>query len=714
MIKMKKLISVIAALIIFASFASLAYAADLTRVYSVGNYPDDIVSNGEIYLSLKQVSTSSKDNSRILRSTDLENWESIDLPCYARDLYKNGNRFLVSAYVPNSGSSLDVDFYESIDGYNWSKLGSIYGKIGYVCNDTNDVGVCLFEDGKYKNMVTDDFVNYREGFMTGNSVINGKDTLRYYSNGHIVIRDYDTGTEYPLVFISVWEKDVSAYVKIYQANEFIIVFDLKDKKIYTSSDMYNWHTLPLEGNLSDSRIFTYNGSVYLCQPGWDSKSSESDNAYIIHKRLTPDGSSFENVDAFSFLDQYMIEPKISPAGYINRNMFDYEIIKDGKIYFRISHFKDYNGWIIADDENHGTYHKFSEYDFSDIKRVCFDLNFNHQSFPELGYIYMDMPTQPLMQMMMYHRSVYFKDCNGNLLFEKEMPGAVYDVEYKNGYYYCRYKEKEYPYNDVYAMSKDRENWDIIDVKAISGNASIMMNNNGAIGKITSGNSSVDVLYENNNYSDIFPNTLYNINENRDMIAGDKYLYKAQDKKLLFSTDGIYYTEFTSDNILPDKLTVFENDNYYIFSKANNDVVELTNSEQPYYYIIQKDKFREKLNVLQNGQTPYVIYNDTILAFEQPPVIENDRTLIPIRFLFEQMGATVDWNGDTQTATISQDNTAVSFSINDIEADVNGQTVSMDVPAQLINGKTMVPVRFLSEELGYDVDWDGENRIITIE
>ena len=128
--------------------------------------------------------------------------------------------------------------------------------------------------------------------------------------------------------------------------------------------------------------------------------------------------------------------------------------------------------------------------------------------------------------------------------------------------------------------------------------------------------------------------------------------------------------------------------------------------------ISLNELNKELDAMADA--PYVMYNDEILGFRQPPVIENDRTLIPIRFLFEQMGATVDWNGETQTATITQDNTAVAFSINDTEADVNGQTVSMDVPAKLINDKTMVPLRFLSEELGYTVNWDGERRIITIE
>lgn len=134
----------------------------------------------------------------------------------------------------------------------------------------------------------------------------------------------------------------------------------------------------------------------------------------------------------------------------------------------------------------------------------------------------------------------------------------------------------------------------------------------------------------------------------------------------------------------------------------------------YNILISTDKESFYAAMKELEAAPKVKYRDTYLAFEQPPVVQDDRTLIPIRFLFEQMGADVGWNQETQTATVSQNNTAIAFAINETDADINGQTVTMDVPAQLINGKTMVPVRFLSENLGYTVDWDGENRIITIE
>mgnify|MGYP000802146274 FL=1 len=100
-------------------------------------------------------------------------------------------------------------------------------------------------------------------------------------------------------------------------------------------------------------------------------------------------------------------------------------------------------------------------------------------------------------------------------------------------------------------------------------------------------------------------------------------------------------------------------------------------------------------------------------------MENDRTLVPMRFLFEQMGANVNWNEETQTATAtvpintntqmrtfsSEKEKSVTFSIDDTTATVNGETATMDVPARLVNDKTMVPLRFLSENLGYNVEWD---------
>ena len=109
----------------------------------------------------------------------------------------------------------------------------------------------------------------------------------------------------------------------------------------------------------------------------------------------------------------------------------------------------------------------------------------------------------------------------------------------------------------------------------------------------------------------------------------------------------------------------------------------------------------------------VKYNNKYLSFESNPTTENDRTLVPMRFLFEQMGAEVEWEEETQTAVVTKDEDIISFSIDNNNASVNGNIKTMDVPARLINDKTMIPVRFLSEELGCTVEWDEEAKMVII-
>lgn len=142
-------------------------------------------------------------------------------------------------------------------------------------------------------------------------------------------------------------------------------------------------------------------------------------------------------------------------------------------------------------------------------------------------------------------------------------------------------------------------------------------------------------------------------------------------------------------------------------------------DETYFYIknynlllkTPKKPLYASLDALEN--LPVVKLNDTILAFEEPPVMENDRILVPMRFLFEQMGAEVSWDNDTQTATVSQNNRNILFTINRATAQINDRLATMEVPAQLINNKTYVPLRFLSENLSYKVEWDEEQNMAVI-
>ena len=109
----------------------------------------------------------------------------------------------------------------------------------------------------------------------------------------------------------------------------------------------------------------------------------------------------------------------------------------------------------------------------------------------------------------------------------------------------------------------------------------------------------------------------------------------------------------------------------------------------------------------------VLLNGTPISFDQPPVIIDGRTLVPLRAIFEAMNATVDWDQSTKTVTSTRGNTTVKLTIGENTLYKNGQPVTLDVPAQLISDRTMVPARAVAEAFGADVQWNGENRTVII-
>jgi len=111
----------------------------------------------------------------------------------------------------------------------------------------------------------------------------------------------------------------------------------------------------------------------------------------------------------------------------------------------------------------------------------------------------------------------------------------------------------------------------------------------------------------------------------------------------------------------------------------------------------------------------VILNNQQLQFnEVAPIIVNGRTLVPLRAIFEAMGATVTWNQQTQTATAIRGNTTVVLPLNSTKPTVNGVVYSLDVPARIVNERTLAPLRFLGEAFGGYVAWDEVSRTITMQ
>ncbi|HNX29711.1 MAG TPA: stalk domain-containing protein [Syntrophomonadaceae bacterium] len=114
-------------------------------------------------------------------------------------------------------------------------------------------------------------------------------------------------------------------------------------------------------------------------------------------------------------------------------------------------------------------------------------------------------------------------------------------------------------------------------------------------------------------------------------------------------------------------------------------------------------------------SPSVIIDGQPLAFtDARPVIEQGRTLVPLRAIFEAMGANVGWNQDTRTVTAVKSGTTVVLQIGSSASMVNGQVKQLDVPAQIINGRTLVPLRFISEAFGAVVNWDSASQTVFIQ
>lgn len=119
--------------------------------------------------------------------------------------------------------------------------------------------------------------------------------------------------------------------------------------------------------------------------------------------------------------------------------------------------------------------------------------------------------------------------------------------------------------------------------------------------------------------------------------------------------------------------------------------------------------------LANGEEKpiSVVIDGRELAFDVEPTIENGRLLVPLRAIFEALNAEISWDGDTKTITAIRGNKKVLLTIDKDISYVNDKEYKLDVPAKIFSGRTLVPVRFVSESLGENVEWNGDTRTVFI-
>lgn len=96
-----------------------------------------------------------------------------------------------------------------------------------------------------------------------------------------------------------------------------------------------------------------------------------------------------------------------------------------------------------------------------------------------------------------------------------------------------------------------------------------------------------------------------------------------------------------------------------------------------------------------------------------PILQNDRTLLPIRAVIEEMGGSVGWNGETQVVTLTLGEDTIRLTINSATAYLNDEAHTLDVAPIVVNDRTMLPIRFIAESFQFDVAWNDEIQEVTI-
>lgn len=110
----------------------------------------------------------------------------------------------------------------------------------------------------------------------------------------------------------------------------------------------------------------------------------------------------------------------------------------------------------------------------------------------------------------------------------------------------------------------------------------------------------------------------------------------------------------------------------------------------------------------------IVLNGKTLQCDSPPQIRNDRTVVPIATIVGALGGTADFQGTERKVTVKVDGKTILFTIDSARVTVDGKVKQLDTPAVIIKDRTMIPVRFLAEELGYTVRWDSTARTVYID
>lgn len=164
----------------------------------------------------------------------------------------------------------------------------------------------------------------------------------------------------------------------------------------------------------------------------------------------------------------------------------------------------------------------------------------------------------------------------------------------------------------------------------------------------------------------------------------------------------------------DIMSVSELDSYNNWEVHKDEYLEINKSRtNSFLYFYDPNTTVEVKAENSNGASEFIHFSD------QTPIIANDRTLLPIRAIAEHYGWGVEWNEETQCVTIENESVKILIYIGDrynmrvITADGSENSITLDVPALILNGRTMLPVRAVAEAMGVTVDWNQDEQCVIL-
>lgn len=162
----------------------------------------------------------------------------------------------------------------------------------------------------------------------------------------------------------------------------------------------------------------------------------------------------------------------------------------------------------------------------------------------------------------------------------------------------------------------------------------------------------------------------------------------------------------------------EKDEYKVQFKAK--ISEMQQIMKEKYTLEELTELEEVAETLESSDDVAIIPIENVIIvdgdvkFDTPPVIKEGRTLIPVRAISEGMGAEVGWNAEDKIVTITKGDKVIVFNLTENKVFVDEVEIIIDVPAKVMNNRTMVPLRFIAEQLGLNVEYDEEMQTIVIE